>query len=500
MEYVLAGLQWEHCLIYLDDIIVFSSTFEEHIEKLTKVFQRLREEGLKLKPKKCFFAKSSVKYLGHIVSQRGLEPDPEKIKAVTEYPRPQSASALRSFLGLAGYYRRFISGFLSVAAPLFQLQQQSQKKPLIWTEDSHHSFCTLQQKFISAPILAFPQFEVEFILATDASDTGLGKVLSQIQHGKERVIAYASRVLHKSEKSYSTIEKETLAVVWAVNNFRPYLYGRLFTLITDHCPLTWLKSIREPRGRLARWILLLSEYEWSICHRPGKQHTNADALFRHQPPSVNMAGHHATLDESFEEIMAPVGAVHDVLGAVRMTPTWSYRELCNMQAANPIMSQVLAQFPERSSATGRWRSHPKLIVYRRIWHQLALDDAIPNFFRPATPADGGEDKQLLVLPTCLIPPVLDQLHDNEGHFEADKTLGRVSDTCWWPGYTKDIHEYIQSCEMCSRKKPMSKAKAMLQNVPVGGPMEMIGLDFIGPLPSTEAGNKHVLVVVDYFTK
>ena len=174
MEYVLAGLQWEHCLIYLDDIIVFSSTFEEHIEKLTKVFQRLREGGLKLKPKKCFFAKSSVKYLGHIVSQRGLEPDPEKIKAVTEYPRPQSASALCSFLGLAGYYRRFISGFSSVAAPLFQLQQQSQNKPLVWTEDGHYSFCTLQQKLVSAPILAFPQFEVEFILATDASDTGLG--------------------------------------------------------------------------------------------------------------------------------------------------------------------------------------------------------------------------------------------------------------------------------------------------------------------------------------
>ena len=252
---------------------------------------------------------------------------------------------------------------------------------------------------------------------------------------------------------------------------------------------------------MARWILLLSDYEWSICHRPGKKHTNADALSRHQPPSVNMASHHATLDESFEEVMAPVvGAVQDVLGAVGMTPTWSYRELRDMQATDPIISRLLAQFTERPSAAGRWRSHPKLIAYRKIWHQLALDAGILYRFCPATTVDGGEDKQLLVLPTCLIAPVLDQLHDNADHFGDDRTIGRVSDTCWWPGYSKDIYEYIQSCEMCSRREPMSKTKGMLQNVPVRGLMEMIGLDIIGPLPGTKADNKHVLVVVDYFTK
>lgn len=235
MEYILAELQWKHCLIYLDDIIAFSQEFQEQMSRLEEVFTKLRKAGLKLKPKKCCFAKPSVRYLSHVVSQQGLQPDSEKARAVGGYPRPMSTAEVRSSLGLVEYYRRFIKGFSTIAVPLTSLQQQM--VPFEWTVECEKAFNTIKESLTTAPVLVFPKFTQGFVLATDASDRGLGAVLSQVYDGKETAIAYVSRVLRKAETNFSTIEKEALALVWTVGHFQPYLLGRPFTLITAHCPL-----------------------------------------------------------------------------------------------------------------------------------------------------------------------------------------------------------------------------------------------------------------------
>ena len=269
MECVLRNLTYKICLIYLDDILVYSKTFEEHLSHLRQVFDRLRHTNLKLKPSKCKFACSQVKYLGHVVSPEGIAPDDDKIAAV---------KTVRSFLGLANYYRRFIKDFAKIASPLNQLLRKDHK--FLWTDACEKVFKALKEALISAPILAFPDFKETFHLYTDASNEGVGVTLGQIQNGREVAIAYAGRDFNSAAKNYSTTEREALAVIFGIKKFEPYLYGRKFVLHTDHHSLKWLMSISDPSGRLARRSLLVQQYDFEICHRPGAAHANADALSR----------------------------------------------------------------------------------------------------------------------------------------------------------------------------------------------------------------------------
>lgn len=228
METVLAGLQWDKCLVYLDDIIVIGKSFDDMLCNLERVFDRLLRAGLKLKARKCNLFATKVSYLGHIISQEGIATDPEKIKAVAEWPVPSSVSEVRSFLGLCSYYRRFIRDFASEAKPLDRLTEKGRK--FQWTKETHDAFETLRNRLISAPILSLPDISKPFILDTDASNWSIGAVLSQEIDGKERVMAYASRTLTKAEKRYCVTRKELLAVVHFIKHYRHYLYGRRFLL------------------------------------------------------------------------------------------------------------------------------------------------------------------------------------------------------------------------------------------------------------------------------
>ena len=283
MEFVLAGLQWQTCLVYLDDVIVYGRDFDEHLKRLREVFERLRQAGLKLKPSKCFLLRPRVPYLGHVISTEGVSTDPEKVKAVQQWPVPSKVTDVRSFLGLASYYRRFIQNFAEIAAPLHRLTAKTTEK-FKWSHDCDLAFRALKEKLVSAPVLAFPCFEQKFVLDCDASDYGLGAVISQRQDETEKVIAYASRVLEDRERRYSTTKKEMLAMVYAIKHFRHYLYGRPFTVRTDHNALKWLQSFKEPEGQVARWLETLAQDDYKIEHRPGKRHQNADALSRNPLP------------------------------------------------------------------------------------------------------------------------------------------------------------------------------------------------------------------------
>ena len=249
METVLCGLQWDICLIYLDDVIVFGKTFDEMTDSLQKVFDRLHTAGLKLKAKKCTLYGEQVEYLGHIISKTGVATDPKKVEAIKSWPEPSSVKDVRSFLGLCGYYRRYVKDFSKIAKPLHKLTNKGAK--FQWTEECQSSFDKLKAHLVSAPILAFPDFSQTFIVDTDASDMAIGAVLSQNQGNSERVIAYASRTLSKSERMYCVTKKELLAVVYFVKQFRHYLYGRKFTIRTDHGSLRWLPNFKQPEGHLA---------------------------------------------------------------------------------------------------------------------------------------------------------------------------------------------------------------------------------------------------------
>lgn len=302
MERCMGDMNLKEALVFIDDLIIFAPTLEEHERRLLKVLDRLKEFGLKLSPEKCVFCQTSVRYLGHIVSQDGVETDPEKISTLTSWPVPKTLKELRSFLGFASYYRRFVQGFSSIVKPLNNLTAgypptQKQRKPSPsqtqkyldpkqpfggrWTNECQQAFDTIIDKLTSAPVLAFADPHKPYIVHTDASCTGLGAVLYQEQNGKKRVIAYASRGLTQSESRYSAHKLEFLALKWAVTEkFNDYLYGTHFTIVTDSNPLTYLLTSAKLDATSYRWLSALSTFSFSIVYRAGKHNADADGLSR----------------------------------------------------------------------------------------------------------------------------------------------------------------------------------------------------------------------------
>lgn len=282
MEKVLAGLTWKVCLVYLDDIVVFSKTFDEHLNNLSEVCKRMRGANLKLHPSKCILLQNEVTFLGHKVSKDGIRTDEEKIISVRDWPTPRNVKDVRSFVGLCSYYRRFVQNFSIIAKPLHQLTEKGRK--FEWTPDCEHAFVTLKQCLITTPVLGFPMDEGTYTLDTDASDFGMSGVLSQTQNGMERVISYFSKTFTKCERNYCVTRRELLAIVCSIKHFHRYLYGRKFLVRSDHGSLRWLINFKNPEGQLARWLEVLSAYDFTIEHRAGRIHSNADALSRRPCP------------------------------------------------------------------------------------------------------------------------------------------------------------------------------------------------------------------------
>ncbi|CAB0031393.1 unnamed protein product, partial [Trichogramma brassicae] len=278
MDKVLRGLQNIEMLVYLDDIIVYAKDLKEHDSKVRRLFDRLRDARLVLEPAKVHFLRKEVGFLGHIVSERGVEMDPKKISVMTEFPQPKTVRNVRQFLGMAGYYRRFIQDFSKIAKPLHDLTKKGVK--FEWKDAHEDSFQTLKTRLTTAPILIFPDFDKPFTLTTDASDLAIAAVLSQEKDGFDHPVGYLSRVLNKAEVNYSTTEKECLAALYAMYHYRPYLLGRPFTLVADHEPLNWMHNRKDPGQRLMRWMFKFTDYQYTFKYKPGKENVVADCLSR----------------------------------------------------------------------------------------------------------------------------------------------------------------------------------------------------------------------------
>ena len=322
MSMVLQGLEWDICLVYLDNIIIFSTTFQEHLHRLDTVFSRLADAGLTVKPSKCHLLCNRVEYLGHIIPAAGVATDTAKTATVASWPTPSSPAHVRSILGIASYCRRFVPDFAAIAAPL---SAASQKGPRFqWTPECQKAFDLLKATLTTSPVLAFPDFQRPFLLDTDASDLAIGGVLSQVNDsGKEQVIAYASNTLTKAQRKYSTTRKELLAVVTFIEHFRHYLAVKPFTLRSDHSPLRWLHNFHEPTGQLARLLERLADFNYTIQHRPGKSHGNADGLSRR--PSSTVAPTPSSADDQPLSV-ATTNIPEDTYGDLTSSawlPVWS---------------------------------------------------------------------------------------------------------------------------------------------------------------------------------
>jgi hypothetical protein len=301
MHEVLGNLIYTKAPVYLDDIIIHSKTFEQHLQDIEEVFGKLRDARLKSKEGKCEFCAEEIKFLGHVIGKEGRKVDPDKIEKVKNYPRPENISQLRGFLGLASYYRKFIRDFSEKAKPLTELLEgtrRGKKKGKMekerikeikneefikqWGERQEKSFKLMKKALTETPVLIHPDFRKDFTLYTDASGFALGAVLEQIgEDGNSHPVAYGSKTLSKAERNYSTTELECYAVVWGIEKFHHYLYGRKFKVITDHQALIWLrKNENSCKGRRARWVLRLQVYDFDIIYKEGRKHKNADALSR----------------------------------------------------------------------------------------------------------------------------------------------------------------------------------------------------------------------------
>ena len=278
VQSILHGLNWVSCLVYLDDIIVFANTFQEHADRVDLVLNRLEEAGLKLKASKCHLFAEQAHFLGHIISAEGVLPSPDNVARILQFAAPENPTQARALVGMGSYYRRHIKGYSDMMRPIIELTKKG--KEFRWTTQCDEALQKLKEALVSPPIMAYPLDSGEYFLDCDASDYCIGGVLSQIQDGEEKVIAYGSKMLNKAERNYCVTDKELLSIRYFVEYFRQYLLGRKFTVRTDHRALSFLFSFKEPKGRLARYLEILSAYDFTVSYRKDSGHSNADGVSR----------------------------------------------------------------------------------------------------------------------------------------------------------------------------------------------------------------------------
>lgn len=541
MDKIFHDVQWKSVCVYFDDIFIFSKSFDEHLEHLRDVFTRLRKHSLQAKLSKCHFVKKDIKFLGHIISSDGIQPDPSKIEVIKNWKTPRNKKDVRRFIGLASYYRKFIPHFSSIAAPLHRLQSTSKDVLFSWSDREQYALELLKSKLISSPILVSPDWTKPFTLQTDSSDYGIGAVLCQHIDGEERVIAYASKSLSKSQKKYMTSDKECYAIIWGIRHFRTYLIGRQFDLWTDHSALQFLNTMRLNRdlsGRLARYQMFLQEYEFIPKYRKGKLNDNADALSREVDdigtqsihsilyPSVSMSCVPCqcvpvfTIEEK-ENVMSNVsngdGSTHmssDVIitphiieGHLQDLPTTE--ELISFQKSDPELSFYFSLLSPPSSSPSLMdlsiplsKLSPKernLYECQKFPYSLSSDGLLLRN-RPWN----YETLKTVVIPCNMKGLIMHHMHADlySAHMGIHKTYERTVQRFYWKGMFRDISEYVLSCKKCQQRKHPKKTPIIpsMSEIPKGGPWSEISFDALGPLPETSNGNKHIIVFMDRLTK
>lgn len=474
MEIVLSGLKPSQIFVYVDDIVIASDTIDSHLEKLKLVFNRLLLHNLKLKPSKCNFLKESITYLGYVVSQGKIFPDQKNVEIVENFKIPTCRKHVRSFLGCVNYYRKFIPDFSRRSINLTNLTKET--KHFQWTKDAQREFEDLKTALTKRPCLTLPDMAQDFVIFTDASNSAIGGVIAQLDgNGFPKPIAFASRKLNSAEKVYSTTEREVLAIIFTVGYFRPYLYGKKFTIYTDHASLTHVLKLKDPTGRIARWALTLSDFNYEIKYITGKCNRVADFLSRG-------VDHEKQTEAKKVFALQPDQPVEISFHQKLFEKLLRYQQLdktCqsiskDLQEGNLVKPQGLRFFLDRG-----------------ILRCKGLDCT-------------EEDQARIVLPKSMIYEVLSQLHDSPSscHPGVRKTLLRVKRHYYWPGMTQHIVNWVKSCNSCMEKrghKPKALAPLQRSEIPEG-PFQKVAIDIVGPLPISDQGNKYLITYIDHFSR
>lgn len=511
MEQCMGDLHLHKCLIYLDDIIVFSATLEEHLARLEAVFQRLFEAGLRLKPSKCQFLQKKVKYLGHIVSESGIEVDPGKVAAVQKMLPPKDVGEVQSFLGFVGFHRKFIQDFASIAQPLHELLRQPKKRKgkarqvaeFTWGDRQQVAFETLISKLCSAPVLGYADFSQSFLLHVDASQRGLGAVLMQIQDGKQRVIAYASRSLSRSEEHYPAHKLEFLALKWAVTEkFHDYLYGNHFDVMTDNNPLTYVMTSAKLDATGQRWVAALSSYDFSLSYLAGSKNLSADYLSRNvqdteqkQSEDVVKALLQSCLTQHpWVQSLNVEESCVDSCGLLDGLVSMEKLDVANLQKQDEVIGTVISllQRDEKLKATDFRRAKPELRKLLQQRRTLLVENDI--LFRLAK--IGEREVKQLVVPSKLRRKVLKSLHDGMGHPGRDRTMDLVRCRFYWPGWAEEVRRKVSQCRNCVCRKAKEELAPLVPIVSTQ-PMQIVCIDYLSLEPSHGYGN--VLVMTDHFS-
>ena len=530
MAQVLKGLIPDSCLAYLDDIIVFGNDFQDTMRNLELVLDRLRQANLKLKPKKCRMFQSEVSYLGHIVSYKGIQTDPKKVESIKNWPTPTDAKGVRSFLGIASYYRKFIPNFTTIASCLTRLTEKDVK--FQWAEEEVKSFEELKENLVSAPILSFPMDKGRYIVDTDASNFGIGAVLSQIQGEEEKVIAYASKSLSKSQRRYCTTKRELLAVVHFVGvTFHHYLIGEEFTVRTDHSSLKWLTNFKDADGMLSRWLTILGAYRYTVEHRKGEIHLNADALSRIPrrcpredcpncyPDSdmqnvdtlvlLNRGRHLARREVTAKETTVSAND-NNAIPLMHIMP---------VQTDNVAWGLTLDRLRDQQELDDDIRSFKRLLLkytgerppkeviipesqdvklFWTSWEDFFIQNDI--LYRYPKPL---HDVNRYVVPLRFRSQILSYLHRNPlaGHFGVYRTINAAVRRFYWPRMRADVRRYVKSCMRCEMSKPgPGIGKWPLTQEIAGAPNERVAFDLVVHYPISRRGNSIILTIGDYFSK
>lgn len=454
------------CLVYLDDILIFSTSIEEHLEAIDKILNRLTHANLKLQVDKCTFLAKQTEFLGHVVTPEGIKPNPEKLKTIDKIALPKTQKGIKSFLGITGYYRRFIKDYSRVAHHLIKYLKQGTKIN-INDKDYKASFEKLKTLLKNDPILIHPDFNKTFTLVTDASNFALGAALMQ----GNKVVSFASRTLNGHEKNYSTIEKELLAIVWATKYFRPYLFGRKFVIKTDHRPLVWLNNIKEPNAKIQRWKIKLNEFDFDINYIKGKENVIADGLSRLCYEEAN-SEIEINLHELFDEDDNTVhSAESDDTDYIKITE----------QPINMFKNQLFIQPSNLNS------SKTKIMFKNKIRHILTVtnEDSLLDFMREKLPPKGlavvfcpnielyklfqslyieyfARNKCLKILKSNLyveditdremLLQLIEKMHSKNNHRGINEVYEELRKSYFYPKLKKEIQKYINSCEICKVAK------------------------------------------------
>ena len=467
MEIVFKGLIGTICMLYIDDIVVYSKNEDEHVEHLEKMFARLRECNLKLNPKKCVFGLEEVKLLGYIVSANGLKADSDKVAAITRMQAPQNVNETRSFLGMTGYYRTCIQDYAHIAEPLVELTCKNIRYE--WTSKHQEAFDLLKKALTTEQVMAHPQTDKPYLLYTDACDYAIGAILCQKDElGVERPIVYLSKQLSATQRRWATIEKEAYAVVHALKQLRPYLWGAEYKTYTDHKPLTCLFTKDMNNTKIQRWSVLLAEYNCKVEYHKGKLNVRADMLSR-----IRQNDELATFDVNYWQLGDPLP------------------ELPEDDQQPDIYGLDLRTVAQQQREMKEWTEHDNEDSPFEIINGLLYSTRRPFKFAP--------DHPRLVLPMPQREEVVRRAHLDVGHMAVVKTMRKVQEAFAWTSMKSDIRQQLQRCPTCiahAKHQP----RAPMGEMPIAtAPVQIVAMDLVGPMVKTPEGNQYLLTIVDHCT-